>query len=484
MYILIADDEIEFCDTIATLLRSEGWETTIATSPPEVLQTIATEGDRIHAVLLDLDFRHPELNGLDILQKIRKSYPTLPVLILTGAGTIDTAVQATRLGAMAFLQKSELTPEKIRKELYEIAEKVRQENAEILRQLATFGVVGRSQAMQDVARIIYLFAQTDLNILITGETGTGKGLIARAIHELSPRRKHPFVHIDLPNIPRDLFQSELFGHKKGAFTGADRDKQGLFHKADKGTIFLDEIGDLDPERQAGLLIPIEQKRIHRLGDTNWIDIDVRFIAATDKDLEAAIQRGEFRSQLYYRLNEARIHLPPLRERPEDIRPIVEYYVQQFNRQRNQEKFFEPAALELLEQQPWQGNVRELVQFVKRCYEIFEGPAIRLSDVALLLRQQSLLGAPTQRSAQPSPQPGISTSPPSPEVQSEPELDGTLSDTVQSVIKEKLEKLLEKHRGNITKTARALGVSRETVYQYLRKYNIDPNRYRKGDNKHS
>jgi len=474
MYILIADDEIEFCDTIATLLRSEGWETTIATSPPAVLQAIATEGDRIHAVLLDLDFRHPEMNGLDILQKIRQSHPTLPVLILTGAGTIDTAVQATRLGAMAFLQKSELTPEKIRKELYEIAEKVRQENAEILRQLAQFGIVGYSQAMQDIARIIYLFAKTDLNILITGETGTGKGLIARTIHELSPRRKYPFVHIDLPNIPRDLFQSELFGHKKGAFTGADRDKEGLFHKADKGTIFLDEIGDLDPERQAGLLIPIEQKRIHRLGDTNWIDIDVRFIAATDKDLETAIQNGEFRSQLYYRLNEARIHIPPLRERPEDIRPIVEHYVQLFNRQRHQEKFFEPAALELLEQQSWQGNVRELVQFVKRCYEISVGPAIRLPDVALLLRQHRFLHP--SPAVPPESGPSFPGSPPSSGA-SPSDTRTSLSDAIASIKKEKIVELLKKHHGNITKTAEELGVSRETVYQYLRKFNIDQNQFR-------
>ncbi len=468
MRILIADDEFDFCDSIAKLLRGEGWETLTATTPPAVLELVRQEGENINAVLLDYNFKHPEIDGLTLLQEIRKMHPTLPVIILTGAGTIQLAVQATRLGAMDFLQKSELSAETIKKTLYKIAESVRKENVELLKQLHAYGIVGKSPALQEIARIIHMVAKTELNILITGETGTGKGAIAKAIHELSNRSKKPFVHIDLPNIPKDLFQSELFGHRKGAFTGADRDKKGLFEQAHGGTIFLDEIGDLDAEQQARLLIPVEERRIRRLGEAEWRDIDVRFIAATDKDLETAMEQGEFRQQLYYRLNQMRIHLPPLRERREDIRPIVEYYTQQYNLRKKADKYFEPAALDHLESLEWKGNIRELRQFVERCLELFPGPIIHAKDVASLLQLQgNSFRVPSSRAAFAD----------SGNTSSENHA-GPLADAIDKFKKEYFETLLTKHRGNVTKVSAELGVSRETVYKYLRKYNLNPQDYRR------
>lgn len=451
MRILVADDSVEFCETIASMIQQEGWEAVIATVPTKVLEILQQEGERINALLLDLEFHHPEINGMDILQKIRLTHPTLPVLILTGVGTIQDAVEATKLGAIDFLSKSELSFSAIREHLYNIGEKSKIEDQQLLKQMEKLGLVGSSQQIRKIFHQIVQVARTDLNVLITGETGTGKGVFARAIHQLSPRQKHQFVEIDLPNIRPELFQSELFGHEKESFTGATKGKRGLFEEAQGGTIFLDEIGELSLDQQAALLIPIEEKRIRRLGGLRWISLDVRFISATDKNIEEAIRHREFRPQLYYRLQEYHIHIPPLRERREDIRPIAEYYIAQLNNRYKTAILFEPDALCYLENYDWPGNVRQLRNLIERLIRL--APKDRISRQ--IVAEEILKLYPTAKENQ--------------------VVD--IYAAQEQVKKESLMNALSQTKGNITKTAALLGVSRETVYQYLRRYNIDVEQYR-------
>ncbi|MFN3782179.1 MAG: sigma-54 interaction domain-containing protein, partial [Candidatus Kapaibacteriota bacterium] len=329
---------------------------------------------------------------------------------------------------------------------------------EILQFLRSNGIIGSSEALLDLGYSIIRFGRTDLNVLILGETGTGKKLVAQAIHSVSRRAKKPFVVVDIPNIPKELFQSELFGHVKGAYTGALTNKEGLFQKANGGTIFLDEIGELNLELQASLLNPIEEKIIRKIGSSENEEVDVRIVSATDKDLPAMTSQGTFRSQLYHRLRECEINVPPLRERKEDIPELVQYYLTKYNIESGRTKFFSPSAVEFLQEQPWPGNVRELINTIRIVREYTEKDTIEIPDLKKFLGKEQPSETETYL-------PPITSS-------------GDIKSDVERVEKLKIEKTLETCNGNVSKAASLLGVSRETLHNKIRKYGINPNIYRR------
>ncbi len=463
MKILIADDNHEFCTTIADIIASEGWEYKITNTPQDTLQYLEVHADRVGVLLLDVEFNHPTLTGIDVLERSVRNWPQIPVVMITGVGTISIAVRATQLGAMNFIEKSAIDRARLKEVLYTAMEKVNVRSAakEAMQLMSDQGLIGRSRAMLDVADNIYRYGRTELNILILGETGTGKKLVARALHAASARNGKPFVTVDIPNIPAPLFQSELFGHTKGSFTHATEDKNGLFQQANKGTIFLDEIGDLPLELQANLLVPIEEKTVRRLGSIKSTPIDVRFVSATDRNLVGAIEEGKYREQLYHRLRECEITLPPLRDRREDIPLIVEHYTQAHNSKMDEQKMFSSAALEYLSELPWPGNVRQLENMVRVVLQTSNSDRVEVADVARVESPQPN-GKRNERS----------------NVQSFLDSGNTLREDVDMLNKIKIEDVLEANKGNVSKAAAKLGISRETLHNRIKKHGIDVSRFRR------
>jgi DNA-binding NtrC family response regulator len=343
---------------------------------------------------------------------------------------------------------------------------------ELRRVMEAQGLIGKSSAMMDVADKIMRYGRTDLNVLITGETGTGKKLVAHALHNVSRRAKHPFITVDIPNIPRDLFQSELFGHMKGAFSGAMETRKGLFHQANKGSLFMDEIGDMPLDLQANLLLPMEQKAVRRVGSVETDDVDIRFISATDRDLIASMGEGRFREQLYHRLRECEIYIPALRERIEDVPSIVEHYIAKHNKEMGDRKTVSAAAIEYLQQYSWPGNVRELSSVLRVALQTMSSDELEVADVHRNLHRSASQSSSRIVVAQPA----FATQQPAAEkpVASEIDLgeDRSLKDDLAMVDKLKIEKTLERTKGNVSKAAAILDVSRETLHNKIRKYEID------------
>jgi len=320
-----------------------------------------------------------------------------------------------------------------------------------------------------------------LNVLITGETGTGKKLVAQALHGVSRRAKHPFITVDIPNIPRDLFQSELFGHVKGAFSGAMENKRGLFHQAHKGSLFLDEIGDMPLNLQANLLLPLEQKAVRRVGSVETEEVDIRFVSATDRDLVAAMAEGRFRDQLYHRLRECEIYIPSLRERTEDISLIAEHYLAKHNRELEDNKTIAPAAMDYLLEYPWPGNVRELVSVLRVALQTIGGDQLEVSDLHRILRRAptaSPSSVARKLPAEAAPLPTSVTVDKSDDEAVDLSNDLSLKDEMARMDQLKVEKTLERTSGNVSKAAAILGVSRETLHNKIRKYEIEVQSYRK------
>ncbi len=406
-------------------------------------------------ILLDIEFGPGQsMDGLDLLEIFRRNYPAIPVVMISGKGTIETAVKATKLGAVNFIEKSIITKEKIKSVLESSIGRiaVKSEANEILKFLASHGIMGKSKQMLEIGDAIIRYGRTDLNILITGETGTGKKLVAKAIHSVSRRTKQPFVTVDIPNIPKELFQSELFGHIKGAFSGATENKKGLFHEANKGSIFLDEIGEMSLDLQSNLFIPIEEKIVRKVGSVQGEEIDVRFISATDKDLMNAMKEGKFREQLYHRLRECEIYIPPLRERKEDIPMIIDYYVRKHNMDFQESKFLAPSSIEYLQEQNWFGNAREVSSIIKVSLQTVSKEQVEVSDLVKILNNTNV----NHKN----------------EIQ-ETVIDNskTLKEDLASVDKKKIENTLKKCNGNVSKSAAMLGISRETMHNKIRRYEI-------------
>ncbi len=365
--LLIVDDDPAIRDACFQVLTRAGYEIDLAATPKEALELIGRfEYD---AVLLDL--KMPGMHGLELLKQIKDANPQVEVVIVTAYGTVQNAVEAMKLGAGDFLQKP-FGPEELRLTVRKALERRRLtlENLYLRRALeekeGRVTIVGQSPAIQQVLELAQMVAPTDSTVLITGESGTGKGLLARKIHEMSPRQKGPFVTVDCGTLVPTLFESEIFGHVKGAFTGATTHKVGKFELANGGTIFFDEISNISTDIQAKLLKAVEDKEISPVGSHRLIRVNVRIIAATNKDLETEVKKGTFRGDLFYRLNVVSIHLPPLRERREDIPLLARYFLNRFARKHHKPvEDFAPEVLEALGSYPWPGNVRELENTIER-----------------------------------------------------------------------------------------------------------------------
>ncbi len=384
-HILIVDDEAGIRDTLAMIFEYEQHRVTTAESGLEALKLLETS-DTVDCILLDV--KMPGIDGLETIERLKVTRPEIPVIMISGHGTIETAVEATRRGAFDFLEKPPdrqklllLVRNAIEKRHLVTENKVMREK---LRGKET--MLGRSEAMRNIRAIIERVAPTEARVLITGENGSGKELVARAIHRHSKRVDRPFVEVNCAAIPKDLIESELFGHEKGSFTGAQAQRIGKFEQADTGTLFLDEVGDMHLEAQAKMLRVIEEHRLERVGSSTGrpIPINVRILAATNKNLQEEIRHGRFREDLFHRLNVIPIYVPPLRERREDIPMLVKAFSEEFCQQMNRKPVtFEEDAMQLLTRLPYTGNIRELRNVIERIVILTMSDIVRKDDVERL-----------------------------------------------------------------------------------------------------
>jgi two-component system nitrogen regulation response regulator NtrX len=448
--VLVVDDEANIRRMLLALLEGEGWETAEAPNGTAALGVL----DRVQpdAILLDL-LMPPGPDGLATLAELKKRAPDVAVVMMSGKASLADAVRATRLGAFQFLEKP-LTPEGVLTTLrgaLTLVGAVR-ENRRLHDALGhSDPLVGLSPAMDELRALIARVAPTDARVLITGESGTGKELVAAAIHRLSARAAKAFISVNSAAIPRDLVESELFGHERGAFTGAADRRIGRFEQADGGTLFLDEVGDLGAEAQAKLLRVLETGEVERLGGERPIRVDVRVLAATNKDLAQASQAGRFREDLWFRLNVLPVHIPPLRERAVDVAPLVQHFAARQRARLGRVVTFDPGALQLLAAYPWPGNVRELANVVERLAILSADGAIGAADVAGVL--------PGDRVAPAAPRSGAAGEP--------------LSAALDRVERELIAAALSAAGGNVTDAARRLATDRANLYRRMRRLGLAP-----------
>src|ERR1700704_5058086 len=363
--ILVIDDEAAILDSVRMKLEYEGYEFVGAATGQEGLALV--ERENFDLVLLDV--KMPGMDGMDVLGRLHAMNEALPVVMISAHGTPSTAVEAIRRGALDFLEKPFESTERLRVTIQNALEqaRLRDENQSLKKAVEVrHQMIGESSALKQVMTAVGRAAPTNATVLIQGESGVGKELVARTIHRNSLRSRERFVQVNCAAIPEELIESELFGHEKGSFTGATEKQVGKFEQADRGTIFLDEVGDMSAKTQAKVLRVLQEGEVERLGSARAVQVDVRVIAATNKNLEEEIERGHFREDLYFRLAVIPIYVPPLRERPEDIPYLVRHFMEQFNRENNvRSKRITPPALEALQRYRWKGNIRELRNTVER-----------------------------------------------------------------------------------------------------------------------
>src|SRR5882762_3976017 len=385
--ILVIDDEAAIRDSLRMILEYEHYEFTGAASGPDGIAQVKRDPPD----MVVLDIKMPGTNGLETLAEIRKVDESLPVAMISGHGTITDAMQATRLGAFDFIEKP-FTSERVLVTVQKGLElrSLRQENRELkLAMESKYEIVGGSPALRRVLEAVQRAAPTNATVMLLGESGVGKELVARTIHRNSPRAGQRFIQVNCAAIPEELIESELFGHEKGSFTGATEKQIGKFEQADRGTIFLDEVGDMSAKTQAKVLRVLQEGEVERLGSARTIKVDVRVIAATNKDLEAEIERGTFREDLYFRLSVIPIRVPPLRDRREDIPTLVRHFVDIFSRESNRRPMrFSPAALDFMQKARWKGNIRELKNTVERLLIMTPGDAIDVDDLRDVVRAEA------------------------------------------------------------------------------------------------
>jgi DNA-binding NtrC family response regulator len=438
--LLIVDDEHVVRDSLGKWFREEGYEVGIAQGASEALTRLAER--RWDLALVDI--KMPGTDGIELQRHIHGIDPELPVIIMTGYASVETAVQALKNGAYDYVTKP-FDPDDIANVVRNALShrRAQQENVRLRETVAEVArppeLIAQSAAMQRVFEAIETVGPTEATVLITGESGTGKELVARAIHSTSPRRYHPLVVIHCGALTETLLESELFGHEKGAFTGAQYHKKGKFEIAEGGTVFLDEIGDISLKTQTDLLRVLQEHEITRVGGNQPIRVDFRCVAATNKNLEKLLEEGTFRPDLYYRLNVFRVEIPPLRERREDIPLLVDHFVRRFSLAMSKRIVrVAPEAMCLLQEYDWPGNVRELENAVERAMVVAdasgEAPELRAQDFTLKL--------------------------PSPE---------TPARTLEEVERQHILKVLEECGGNQTRAAEALNIDRVTLYNKLKKY---------------
>ncbi len=450
--ILLVDDEASIRMSLGNALEDEGFRVRAVEDGEKALSIIrdseGSGGDELGLVLLDIWL--PGLDGIEVLEGIKRLRPDLPVIMISGHGTVETAVKAIKLGAFDFIEKP-LSLDKVIITINHALEldRITREYKRLHRQVVGEDeLIGESPMIRDLREQIEKVAPTEGWVLISGENGTGKEVIARMIHRQSLRSEGPFVPVNCAAIPEELIESELFGYEKGAFTGAAGRKPGKFDTADRGTIFLDEIGDMSLKTQAKVLRILQENRFERVGGTEQIQVDVRVVAATNQDLEAAIKAGRFREDLYYRLNVIPIHVPTLRERREDIPLFVDHFVKVFcEKSRLRPKKVKKKVMDALVRYPWPGNVRELKNIIERMVILSKGQEIEFSDLP----------------------PAIS-------------LSGIkLSDATEDINLKKARKAFEKefitrrliaNQYNITNTAKELGLDRASLYRKMKSYGIE------------
>jgi len=382
--VLVVDDEEKMCEFLQLVLAQDGHQVVCASSGERALEEIRS-GDEIDVIVTDLMM--PGVTGMEVLEEARRSLPDTPVVVITGYSTVQNAVEAMKAGAFDYLPKP-FKVDEVRLVVKKALERreIALENRRLRRELQSIrerssDIIGASREMQAVFKLVEKVARTDATVLVRGESGTGKDLIAREIHRQSLRAAKPFVSINCAALPETLLESELFGHARGAFTGAVSTKRGLFEEADGGTVFLDEIGDVSLALQAKLLRFLQSKEFIRVGETSVRRVDVRVIVATNRDLEEAIERGDFRRDLYYRLNVITVHLPPLRDRREDIPLLAKYFARKYASSLLKGPVtFSKEAMAALVAYDWPGNVRELENAVERAVVLAEGSELSLEDL--------------------------------------------------------------------------------------------------------
>jgi two-component system nitrogen regulation response regulator NtrX len=442
--VLIVDDEAAIRRSLAGILADEGYEAALAEDGERALAAVR---ERTPDLVL-LDIAMPGRDGIEILEDLRRAYPALPVVMMSGHGTVETAVRATQLGAFDFIEKP-LSLEKLLLTVRHALEKssLERENRELrAKSLRAHEILGASAPIQRLKEQIALAAPTNGWVLISGENGTGKEMVAKQLHVLSKRASGPFVEVNCAAIPEELIESELFGHEKGAFTGAIAQKRGKFELANGGTIFLDEIADMSLRTQAKILRILQEHKFERVGGSETIDVDVRVIAATNKSLEKEIQDGKFREDLYYRLNVIPFHVPALRERREDIALLAQAFVKEFCADSAvPQKTLAPRTLALLGTYAWPGNVRELRNLVERLVLMTPEARIRPEDLPEELRGGVVRAGAAAGSS--------------------------LEDARRDFERRFLLARLHEHGGNISRTAEAIGLARESLSRKLRALKI-------------
>jgi two-component system nitrogen regulation response regulator NtrX len=451
--VLLVDDEANIRKMVGALLQAEGFET--AEAPNGHAALTALEDGAPDVILLDLMMPGGP-DGLETLEQLKRRVPDVPVVMMSGKASLTDAVRATKLGAFQFLEKP-LTPEGVLVAIRGALELGRTlaENRRLHEQLGhSDPLVGTSAAMDELRALIARIAPTDARVLITGESGTGKELVAAAIHRQSPRAAKPFVTVNSAAIPKDLVESEMFGHERGAFTGASERRLGRFELADGGTLFLDEVGDLGAEAQAKLLRVLETGVIERVGGERPQTVNVRVLAATNKELGRAVQQGHFREDLLFRLNVIPIHIPPLRDRPEDIPPLVRHFAQRQTVRLGRAVQLDVGALQLLTAYHWPGNVRELGNLLERLAILSSGGTLTADDVLRVLPQDGMRAAP--------PAGGAWT-------------DVALAEALDGYERELIVRALSAAKGNVADAARKLATDRANLYRRMRRLGIEPPR---------
>ena len=431
--ILLVDDDASLLRLLSIRLQGEGHNVICAESAEQALKLLRKDTPD----LIISDLRMPGADGLALFDDVVREFPGLPVIIMTAHGTIADAVDATQRGVHGFITKP-VDHEALRSSIERalaVSHVARDDNWRR-------DIISRSPVVEQLLEQAYRVAQRDVSVLVTGASGTGKELLARAIHRASPRRDHPFIAINCGAIPENLLESELFGHAKGAFTGAVAEHAGLFRQADKGTLFLDEIGDMPLHLQVKLLRALQERQIRPVGSSKTYDIDVRIISATHRDIKLAMQEGQFREDLYYRLNVVNLHLPALKERAEDIPLIARYLLKQSAERHNVDvSRFADDAMQLLSTAPWPGNVRQLVNVVEQCVALTHTPVVGVHLVEQALSESA----------------GIFP---------------TLTEARDAFERQYLVKVLKMAEGNVTRAAELAGRNRTDMHKLLKKHDLN------------
>jgi len=447
--VLVVDDEDAVRSSLKMIFEYEGYEVLLAASGPVGLKLAEQE----QPDLVFLDIKMPQMDGLEVLKKLKERDGAPPVVILSGHGTVKTAVEAVKLGAFDFIEKPPDSERILIAARNALGQRKLVEENRRLRLVfdERYRMVGRSPALEKVWDAVRRAAPTNATVLIMGESGAGKELVARAIHRNSLRKDEAFVQVNCAAIPEELIESELFGHEKGSFTGATEKQIGKFELAHRGTIFLDEVGDMSLRTQAKVLRVLQEGEVERIGSQKTIQVDVRVIAATNKRLEDEIEQGRFREDLYFRLSVLPIRVPPLRERPEDLTPLVEHFVRQFCAENNfRSKSFGAPAMEALRRHPWRGNVRELKNAIERLLIMVEDDEIRPEHLDEVLRR------PAGAADEPVAAAGSG---------------GTLRGFKEGAERAFLVQKLRENSWNISATASAIGTPRSNLYKKLEAYGI-------------